>query len=45
MQPSSSVRCWLNETFFEKPSALQQHAPALYGLLQYYYHLDPVQWL
>lgn len=33
------------ETFFEKPSALQQHTPALYDLLQHYYQLDPVQWL
>lgn len=33
------------ETFFEKPAALRQHAPALYELLQRYYHLDPVRWL
>jgi hypothetical protein len=33
------------ETFLEKPTALRQHSPVLYDLLQRYYHLDPVQWL
>lgn len=33
------------ETFFEKPSALRRHSPALYELLQHYYQLDPAEWL
>ena len=29
------------ETFFDRPLALQRHAPDLYGVLSVYYHQDP----
>ena len=32
------------ETFFEKPHQLLSHDLAVYQQLQFYYHLDPVQW-
>lgn len=32
------------ETFFEQPTLLQRHHPALYQQLQRYYQLDPLQW-
>jgi Mlc titration factor MtfA (ptsG expression regulator) len=32
------------ETFFEKPKQLKDKHPELYEELQYYYHVDPVQW-
>jgi MtfA peptidase len=32
------------ETFFEKPQQLLEKHPALYELLQGYYHVNPIEW-
>jgi len=32
------------ETFFEQPRALMKEYPDLYSLLEYYYHLCPIDW-
>ncbi|NHN36242.1 zinc-dependent peptidase [Pseudomaricurvus alcaniphilus] len=34
----------VTETFFEKPAQLQAAHPQLYGQLQQFYQLDPLQW-